>query len=125
MVGQAGGVYLIVEPDHARVGDEVTVALVGAESPSWLGGLYADLQRETPEGWETIFHLTGLPKDRGSAFPPPVVAGQPLFRHAVGIRGPIRFLIPEVAPGTYQFLRQYVQPGPITMVLYATVVVSD
>jgi hypothetical protein len=113
--------YISIEPDHARPGDEVTVALEGPDTMGWIGGLYADFEAETPDGWKTILHLTG---SRGGEYPPPIEPGRPRFQHSVGIKGPVRFQVPAVPPGSYRLRRDYVQPGPEVVALFGTIVIQ-
>jgi hypothetical protein len=118
-------VYITIEPDHAHPGDEVTVAIQGPDSAGWIGGLYAELQAETGDGWTTILHLTGMRNKRNQEFPAPIAPGRARYELSVGILGPLRFQVPQVAPGTYRFERRYVQPGPKAEVLHATFVVGE
>jgi hypothetical protein len=108
---QAVAVHVSVEPDRAKAGDEVVVALLGPDSDGWIGGLYAEFEEEAADGWRTVLHLTGIPVGRGGEFPPPVPGGQTQFEHSVGVSGPIRFAVPEVPLEKYRVSRGYVQPG--------------
>ena len=114
--------HISIEPDHARPGDEVVVTLKGADAQGWIGGLYADFEAETPDGWKMILHLTA---SRGGEYPPPIEPGRPrrLFRVSVG--GPLRFQVPPVPPGSYRFRREYVQPGPVFVNLYGNFDVDE
>jgi hypothetical protein len=114
-----------IEPDHARPGDEVTVAIQGPDVAGWIGGLYADLQAETSDGWATILHLTGLRHMRNEEFQPPIPPGRTRYELSVGIIGPLPFQVPQVPPGTYRFERRYVQPGPKALLMHGILVVHE
>jgi hypothetical protein len=111
-----------IEPDHVRPGDEVVVTLQGADAKGWISGLYADIEVETPDGWKTVLHLTGT--RQSGEYVPPIEPGQRRFELSLGVGGPLPFQIPHVPPGAYRLRREYVQPGPVMVVLYGNVVVE-
>lgn len=119
------GARLLVSESEVRPGDVATLTLVAPGAPHPLGGVDSYFHAEQDDGSWRITHVMFSPTGAGRA-PSTVPLTEVMAIQAIGLRGPVKVEIPDVATGRYRIERRFVTGGRITspashLTLYAFV----
>lgn len=103
---QSDGLWLRADRSRAAVGDEILLTAAGSDAGRAMGGVTSSWQVERDGEWRDIYLMySGSGGAAGGWQSMPLPERQAIVR--VGLRMPVRVVVPPVEPGEYRICRYF------------------